>query len=235
MRQIGDVYEVAMELSVNQNYALTVQHVKLLTAATPAQMVTRISAFADAFKEVWRPQQSTSTNWVAWKAQQVAGDGIAYNVNNCRRSGGDVYENAFGGTVVGGIGGADPVAASLAVVASLRTGLVGRSFNGRAFIPGWSETNVNGDDMLAANRAILQTNADNFALVYGSGGTNVDLSWGVFSRFIASGCKYVKALPRPILTHVQAGNQAGSFTTIQTVTVDSLLAPMRRRKPGVGR
>jgi hypothetical protein len=234
LKTSGDVYELAIRADANGVPHFNIIHFVLEQDRTAAQMQTAGQTAADAFKEIWRGDQHTSMAWKDWRFQQVSGAGVTYNASNCRRSGGDVYTGNLTGTLTGGVGTSDAYASSIAVVTSLRTGFVGRSKNGRMFVGGFPEGAINGNSMVSATAGNLTTNMATFFGLYGDGGTNPDLTWVVWSRYIASGCKYVAALPHPVLTHVQAADHLNSYVPIQSATINTLLAPMHRRKPGVG-
>jgi len=232
--QAGDVYELAVRGEFLGTTHLNILHFSLIDAHTAAQAQSRAQVAADAWKEVWRGNQHQSFNWIDWRFQQVAGAGITYSATTCRRSGGDVYSGALSGTLTGAAVTTEPLASTQAVVAALRTGRVGRSYNGRTFVGGWAEGTVVGNSITSVTLGSLQTALSSYLATYGVLGTDLHFSWQVFSRLIASGCKYVNALPRPVLTHVQAGDQVNCVKSVQSATVESLLAPMHRRKAGVG-
>lgn len=234
MLTAGDQYEVALRGTHGGSQIINVLHVKLIDTQAASAFITHVQTFADAWKETWRGQQTSGFTWVDWRAQQVAGAGITYDSATCRRSGGDVYSAAFTGTLTGASTGAQELPSTLAVVCSLRTGQVGRSKNGRTFIGGWNTNKIVGNTITAGTVTALQTAVNTFLATYGSGGTDTHLEWGIFSRFIASGCKYVPAVPKPVLTHVQAGDQAGAHHVVTSATVNAVVAPMHRRKQGIG-
>jgi hypothetical protein len=230
----GDVYEVSLRATNLTQAHYNVLHIRLLDDQTESNFLTNLQAFCNAWKEVWRGGQNANFAWQSYRAVQVAGAGITYDTTTCRRSGGDLYDGIFTGTLVGGISSADSLASFNALAILLKTGLAGRSRQGHAYIGGNSENDVNGNTWASAMVAARQADLDAFVGVYGNLGTDTHLEWVVFSRFIASGCKYVPALPKPVLTHVQAGDQAGASRIIRTATISPLVTPMHRRKSGIG-
>lgn len=234
MLTAGDVYEVAVRSDYIGDKFLNVLHAQLLVNRSAVQLQADLLAFANAWKEVWRPSQSNGVAYERFDAHQVAGTDVSYSVVTCRLIGGDVYGAVLTGTLAGGVSGTDGLATYNNVAAIHRTGLRGRSRMGKSFIGGWTEGQVVTNTMASGTVTTLQTALDVFRGVYGSGGTNANLQWVVFSRFIASGCKYVNALPKPILTHVQAADPGASTSPVLTSTVSGTLVPMHRRKHGVG-
>lgn len=236
MLTAGDVYEVAVSQSYSSQVLINVLHFVLLTNITGAQ--AKFQAVADDIKEMHRPSQFSALSYTGWKATQVAGAGVTYDLTNCRRSGGDVYEGANTGTLTGGHTTGNPLPSYTGIVVALKTGLAGRSKRGQVFPGGFSDNQADTSDrnkILASELTTLQTNVNTFLTKYKQvGGTDPSFGWVVFSRFIASGCKYMPAIPKPVLTHVNAPNAAGCFFGVTTATPRNLWVPMRRRKEGRG-
>ena len=236
MLQPGDVYELAIHQSYSQQELINVLHFKCLRAISGAQ--ASFQTLADDIKEAMRPQQSAALSYTGWHAQQVAGDTISYSPTTCRRSGGDVYEGALTGTLVGGRSGTFNDASFVAMVVALKTGLAGRSRRGSYYIGGWYTTDRSATDVNRFTSTLpVAVNALAAALLVKYGvpsGTNLDFGWVVFSRFIASGCKYVNTASGPVYTHVQAGDQPNAKADVKSATARDLIVPMRRRKEGRG-
>lgn len=236
MLTAGDVYELAVRQSFGGSTLFNVLHFQL--KGVPADPQASFQTLADDTKELLRVKQAAALTYVSWKATQVAGAGVTYNASNCRRSGGDFYEGNFTGTLTGGDASGAPGPSYTAVVVSLKSGVSGRSKRGQFYIGGIDANalDTTNRNLLGATYATAWTTAlatYNGKYKYPSG-TSVDFNWVIFSRFIASGCKYVVTSGRPVLTHVQAGDAVASVVNVTSATVRTALSPMNRRKIGVG-
>lgn len=236
MLSAGDVYEVVTTQTFSGSTFLNVIHVQCLIAITGAQ--AKFQTLADDLKEMQRTSQSSSLSYTTWRAFQVSGAGISYSTTTCRRSGGDIYEGNHTGTLTGSTTGSAPASSFVALVSALKTGLAGRSRRGSMYLGGHDQNNLSGTDRdywAAAFLTTLGTAQTTFFNKYkGTGGTSPDFKWVVWSKLIASGCKYVPASPRWIYSHVQDGSQATSMADVTSVTPRALVVPMRRRKEGRG-
>lgn len=237
MLTAGDVYELAISQTYQGSNLVNVHHFTILPATLTSPQ-TKFQTLADDCKELFRGQQAAEVTYTGWKAQQVAGAGVSYSTTNCRRSGGDVYEGAHTGTLTGGISTGTANPSYEAAVVALKTGFAGRSRRGAIYVGGFHSNQVDASDPNKVNSVtlgLLATALASFLTKYGtSSPTDPSFGWSVFSRFIASGCKYVPAIPKPVLTHVQAGDAAASVARVQSATTRVLWAPMRRRKEGRG-
>jgi hypothetical protein len=149
-----------------------------------------------------------------------------------------VYEGNHTGTLTGSVAGAAPNASFVCCVSALKSGLSGRSRRGSIYLGGTDINSLSGTDrdywataFLTALGTAQQTFFNKYKL---TGGTSPDFVWVIWSKFIASGCKYVPASPKWLYTHVQAPDAAGSYTNVTSVTPRALVVPMRRRKLGRG-
>lgn len=134
---------------------------------------------------------------------------------------GIVYEIGTGATVGGVAGEAAPNNVDPAV--SFRTSLGGRSFRGRNYIPGISNTHVSGNNIDAGWRASI---IDGYNLLLPDGGALPEgWTWVVASRY--SGVDLAgKPVPR----------LEGIVTTITSVLfTDTIVDSQRRRLPGRGK
>lgn len=234
MLTAGDVYEVSLSAVYRSSRLYNVEHVQLRVNRTAAQLQADCQTFADAWKEIFRANQSDGFTWGTWTAKQVAGAGVTYDPSLCKRSGGDVYGAPFSGTLTGAVTGVDFTPSFTAICVSERTGLIGRSKNGRSFVGGWPETRVTGDNFEPANLATINTNLATHVAAYGQAGTNPNLAWVIFAAQVAFGCKYVAAIPKPVYQRFTAPSPATASTVILTAVANLLLTPMHRRKAGVG-
>jgi len=232
----GDVYEVVSFQSFSQQVFITTLHVKCLTAISGAQ--AKFQTLADAWKEVGRPWQSPALSYVSWKATQVAGDGVSYDAQTCRRTGGDVYEGQHTGTLIGGTGSASQAGPSYeALVTALKTGLAGRSRHGSFYLGGFNTTAKDATDVnkwAAVHLGNIQTNVNAFLVAYGGGAGSPDFQWVVFSKQIACGCKYQIINNKIVYAPFTPGNQAAAKADVKSGTCRTLVVPMNRRKEGRG-
>jgi hypothetical protein len=236
MLTAGDVYEVAVTQSFGGSTLINVLHFVLLQNITGAQ--AKFQAVADDIKEMFRARQASSLAYTGWKSTQVAGAGVTYSATTCRRSGGDVYEGSSTGTLTGGDAAGAPGASTQALVVALKTGLAGRSKRGQVYPGGYDVNRLaagNRNEWSSTHIANVQTDLNTFLAKYKQiGGTDPNFGWVVWSKFIASGCKYVPAIPKPIYTHYQTGDMPNSFFGVTTATPRIVVVPMRRRKEGRG-
>ena|SRR5215831_8414859 len=233
----GDVYELAVAQTYTNQVFINVWHFVLI-GSTLTSPQTKFQTLADAVKEVFRPLQQQTLTYTGWKATQVSGAGISYSTTTCRRSGGDVYEGTPTGTLIGGDVSSNPMPTYNALVVALKTGLAGRSKRGQVFPGGYDNGKLSTTDhnqWAAAHVTAVQTAVNAFLTIYKQvGGTDPNFAWVVWSKFIASGCKYVPAVPKPIYSHVQPGDMPNSYFGVTSATPRALIAPMRRRKEGRG-
>lgn len=236
MLTAGDVYEVVTTQSFGGSTLLNTLHVQCLIAITGAQ--AKFQTLADDFKEMQRPAQAASCSYSTWKAVQVAGTGVTYSSTTCRRSGGDIFEGNHTGTLTGGVTSGAPASSFMAVVSALKSGLAGRSRRGALYLGGCDTNSLDATDRDRWGAAYLTSlgtaQATFFTKYKGTGGTSPDFKWVIFSKFIASGCKYVPASPKWIYSHVQPGDAATCMADVTSVTPRVLVVPMRRRKEGRG-
>ena len=236
MKQVGDVYEFAIRQTYFSQTLYNVLHFKL--KAVPADMQVSCLNVADDIKVMMQASQENTLAYAGWKATQVAGNGITYDAVNCRRSGGDFYEGVLSATAAGTSAGNAPGASYAAIVIALKTGISGRSRRGQIYIGGLDVNGASTADRNKVDATVKSTLEGRIATFYAkykeSSGTSTDWEWVVFSRLIASGCKYVITGNKPTLTHVQAGDQANASTYVASAVVRDYLAPMNRRKVGVG-
>jgi hypothetical protein len=236
MLQTGDVYEVVLPQSFHNQAVVNVYHVKCLTTISGAQAA--FQTLADLLKEAFRTNQSNLLSYSSWKATQVSGDGVTYDTTTCRRQGGDVYEGSLTGTLIGGDSTSSGTQSTSGLVVALKTGLSGRSRRGSVYLGGFADGKRDAttiENWTAGLVSSIQADvAALLALIGVPGGSNPNFGWVVWSKFLASGCKYVPGIPKPVYTHVQAGNAAASHADVKSGTPRAAIVPMNRRKPGRG-
>lgn len=128
--------------------------------------------------------------------------------------------NTISPVVSGGVAG-DAVSNNVSYTISFRTGLTGRSFRGRNYVPGLPVTSVAGNTIAAGTRTALLAFYDGLRSLGGDNG----IAWVVVSRF--SGVDPTTGDPIPRTT--------GVTTVIQSVgTFDVTVDSQRRRLPGRG-
>jgi hypothetical protein len=219
-------YGVAVRYVHSNQLMENVLHVNKITAgaATDAQFL----AFANAWKEVIRAQQSANVTYLDWIATQVAGAGVAYDPATCKQVGGTVQSGLLTGTLIGGTA-TDPLPPMNTMSVQLRTGTRGRSYRSKLQLGSHVESVQSNGFWTVGYVAAIQANVDAFRAVYGSGGTNADLRWCTFSRGIASGCFPDPDQRHHPLVHRQAGDQDASIANIVSVLCGSVVTTTRSR------
>jgi len=228
---VDDVYKLTVNAQapggVFQNtYAFKVKSVPDLTQAN-------FQTLADLTKEIWRPNQRSTTTYTSWRATQVRGGTVSYPGGGCDRTGGLFFEGSFTGTVQGGLSG-DVLPPQCSMVVTLNTGVTGRRYRGRIF--GFSQVELNQDDgvWIGTHITAMTTAWSNYLLAVGNSGTNPNFQLGIWSERIATGC-VPNPNPPPKHLHVEEGNPAAAFTNVASFTVRSIVYNQRRRTRGVGR
>jgi hypothetical protein len=233
----GDVYEVVTTQTFSGSTLLNVIHVELLIDITSGAQA-KFQTLADDLKDMNRVVQASSLAYTTWKAVQVSGNGVTYSATTCRRSGGDIYEGNHTGTLTGANVSGAPASSFMALVSALKTGLAGRSRRGAVYVGGLDTNSLSGSDRDYWSTTVLTTlgtaQTTFFNKYKADGGTSPDFTWVVWSKFIASGCKYVPAVPKWHYEHVQDPSHSTSAAAVTSVTPRSLVVPMRRRKEGRG-
>lgn len=232
----ADVYELAIKQKYGGSDIYNVLHFQL--KANLAAPQTSFQTLADDIKELLRVKQASALTYDSWKATQVAGSGVSYGLVNCRRSGGDFYEGNFTGTLTGADTSAAPGPSFSAMVIALKSGVSGRSRRGQVYVGGLDANALDSSNRnnIAASYITAWTTAINTFLgkYKYPGGTSPDFNWVIFSRFIASGCKYAIVANKPVLTHFNAPDAVGCVVNVTSATPRTAVAPMNRRKLGRG-
>lgn len=109
-----------------------------------------------------------------------------------------------------GLVAGDCVGQQLAAIVTFRTPYAGRSYRGRVYMPGISESNALMAGPGAGPQADLYTVFNGMVGIYGQGGSDPDWTWGVYSK------------------------KLNVFTPISSVVVRTVWGVIRRRRAGVG-
>jgi hypothetical protein len=236
VNQVGDVYEVATHYTFGGSNMYNVFHFKLKAAVINQQAA--FLALANALKDLMRPVQNSLTTYVDWRAFQVAGDGVTYSSATCKRTGGDVWEGVHTGTLTGSVAASATGPSYQGLVVNLKTGLVGRSRRGSFYIGGFDNNNqdaTNRNRWSAATITSLTTAIASFFGVYNaSTGTDPEFAWQVFSKQIASGCKYQIIDNQNQYKTFTSPSPATASAPVTSATPRALIVPMNRRKEGRG-
>lgn len=199
---IGDIWRIAfVGTNVSQEY-VNIWHVKFKSVgATVPGAVTKIKTdFYDLFKT------KCATNFILtnYHAVQLASPAPVVD-GTCSVTGTDA---------------SNAMPPQVALVASLRTGIAGRSYRGRLYLAGLCEANNEGIPVAAAVSAI-QTYFDDLVASIGSGGASSDYEWGVWSKKLG-------------FTAPSTYNLAAGWHPVTSVVVRSIWNTQRRRATGVG-
>lgn len=108
-----------------------------------------------------------------------------------------------------------------AMVISLRTGIAGRSYRGRLYLGGFGEDKQANGGWIAGLLSGMQTYVDDLVAALGSGGSNSDYEWGVWSRVLGGDD------PGPY-------NLSAGWHAITSGIVRPTVYTQRRRTLGVG-
>lgn len=228
---LGDVYKMTINAQApggffQNTYAFEAKAAPDLTQAN-------FQTLADALKEIWRPNQRSTTSYTNWRATQVRGGTVSYPGGGCERTGGLFWEGTFTGTAQGGLSG-DVLPPQCAMVVTLNTGITGRRFRGRVY--GFSQVELNQDDgvWIGTHIVAMTTAWNTFMAAFGLTGTNPNFRLGIWSERIATGC-VPNPNPPPAHLHVDAGDPTIAFNPVVSFTVRSIVYNQRRRTRGVGR
>lgn len=231
MNTVGDVYELAIKQTYQGSVLTNVLHFKheFIIADQAAEYL----ALANEVKDALRVNQSVNLAYTGWTMRQVAGAGVTYDPATCKRSGGDVFEGLFTAPTAGSLSTTTDGDSFSAMVAALKTGLSGRSRRGRIFVGGFLVGERTGNLWSAGRTSGVQTALDAIKTAHGAAAVAPHLRWVVFSRQIASGCKPNTVHPHHMTTFATP-NAAGSYAAINAVVCSNVIAPLHRRKLGVG-
>lgn len=200
----GDIWRLAMQGSWNAQQYVNIWHIRFKSeAATPAGATAHIlTNFYDLFK--------TADVSSSWGLSIVHGRKLAVPAL--------LYEAAI--TSFGANAG-DMMPTQCAMVCTLRTGIAGRSRRGRLYLGGFLET-AHADSAWSLVRTnAIQQYFDDLVAAIGSGGSNPDYEWGVWSRTLGG------EDPGPY-------DLVAGFRPITEVVCRRTVYTQRRRTVGVG-
>lgn len=109
-----------------------------------------------------------------------------------------------------GLVAGDAMPNNVALVFSLRTGFVGRSFRGRFYIPGLAESAVSGNNIVSGTLTYAQQVGTALVTLFAAGGLTV-----VVASYVANGVQRTTAVATPV----------------QTVLINTRVDTQRRRLP----
>lgn len=201
----NDIWRLAFSgvCPVNQLY-VNIWHIKFKTgSSTPAGAVTYINT---NFYQLFKTKVIGS-----WLLSAVHGRQLAVPA--------PVYDTSF--TIQGTEAGSEGLPPQNAMVVSLRTGIAGRSYRGRLYLGGFGEASQSNGAFAAGYVSAIQTYLDDLVAALGSGGSNTDYEWGIWSR------KNGGEDPGPY-------NLAAGWTPITEAIVRGSVFTQRRRTLGVG-
>lgn len=201
---VGDIWRLAFVGVTAYQEWCNIWHVKFKSiAATPAGAATAID-----------------TNFYTLMAASKWGGGIALQRVEGRQLAWPqpTYDAAMVRT---GVVAGDMLPTQIAMVATLRTGMAGRSYRGRLYLNGFTEGQQSASAWDVALVAAIQTYFDDLVAAYGSGGADPDYEWGVWS----------KKLGEPAL---HTYNLLAGWHPITEVAVRGTTYTQRRRTIGVG-
>lgn len=200
----GDIWRLAFSgLTIAQQY-VNIWHVRFKTeSATPAGA----KAYID-------------TNF--YQLMKANGTGTSWGVGVCSGRRLSVPQLTYEGTLsAAGQTAGDMLPPQNALVVSLRTGIAGRARRGRLYLGGFLESKQldGGWDQTMVNA--YQQYFDDIVAAIGSGGSNADYEWGVWSRTLGGDD------PGPY-------DLAAGFRPITETVVRNVVYTQRRRTIGVG-
>lgn len=208
---VADVGEFVVVQQLFGQNVLNVYHIKKEGGWTSASLATMCEALISAYNDHIASNQSTDIQYIIVRARDLTtAAGAVAEVNFPPLSGGDAGASSSPGNV--------------AFCVSHKTGLAGRSFRGRTYLAGITETATQGNVLAPAsvNNIVAAFDALD-GVITAAGGT-----WGVVSRYSGytqSPPKY-KKIPTP--------RAAGIFTDIINNSADANLDSMKSRLTGRG-
>jgi hypothetical protein len=230
---IDDTYRVTITQNVTGQVFQNTYYFNLLSTTPPDAVM--FSTVATNLKEAFRTQQSNSVIYRSWRAVQVRGTGVTPVQNECRTTGGLVFEGNFTTSLTGGDVTSDILPHQCSVVTTLNTGNIGRRRRGRVYLGGYAETAQQNGTWSSTLVTALTTSWNSLSAKYFvPSGTDADLRMGVWSTRIATGC-----VPRrePPYGHMQveSPNLADAFRPLTAYVLRTTVYTQRRRVVGVGR
>lgn len=228
---VDDVWRVSLRQLLLGQQVINAYYFRV--KADPADLDASLLTLANDFKEMMRVSQNNQLSYVDFVARQVRGGGASYTTPACKLTGGGLRGAALTGTLIGADATADALPPADAMVLTVRTGVAGRSRRGRLYFGGWGENHQLGGSFTAATITAAGAPINTRIAAYKVGGTNPNWEWGVWSFFLASGCKPSLTHPHP-LVNVQAANPTIAFQGMTEGLLRATVRTQRRRQLGVG-
>lgn len=226
----GDVYKVTVQATGQGSVYMNVLAVRQIGAVDITQ--ADLQVFADGWKDIWRPSQSTSILWRSWRAVQVFGPNVDYTAAPCERVGGFAFEANLSGTLAGTDAG-EILPPQCALVVTHGSGLIGRRHRGRAYVFGFGEASQNAGVFTPTILTTLGTAYTTWFNKYKATGTDTKLQAGIWSERTAFGCEW-RGSP-PVHTVIDAPSPDTAFTPLSSFNIRPNVNTQRRRALGVGR
>lgn len=203
---IGDVWRVAFEGHFLGSQYVNVWHFKTKTASPDVEDVI----------------DYVTTNFYDLTKTQGVSDLWTLEIANARKleQPATLFSKAL--SVQGGGTPGQELPPQSAMVITLRSNLAGRRHRGRLYLGGYLES-VQAQGVWATSTVnAVQGYVDNLVAALGNGGSNVDWTWGIWSR------RYGGEDPGPY-------NLTAGWTDIYSAVVRDTVFSQRRRVAGVGR
>jgi hypothetical protein len=220
-----------VRLSVNGLYGAesftNVLHFRVKAVAGVAAPEVGLAIIASAWGNAWDGEQCNQTQWVSWQALQVRGTGVTYSPTTGKPSGGQTFEGVISPPIIGDAA-TDPLPPSVAIVASLRSGISGKSRRGRSYIPGASEGASTAGSPTSAAVTSFQAALDGFLATYKVGGGNPDWELGVWSYRIATD-RFVNPLNPKETLFGGSPSPATAYVGVVSGKIDPQWGSMRSR------
>lgn len=201
---VGDIWRIsAVGTFLGQEYVNTFHFRMKTIAGTPLMAVEYLNTNLYDLLVT----QAISNQWsiTSWHARQLAVPAVVH----------DYIDN------IAGSGSGDVLPPQSAMVVSLRSSLLGRRHRGRLYLGGWLESAQANGVFGTALVSAVGTYIDDMVAAVGSGGSNADLEWGIWSR-VNGGQD-----PGPY-------NLIAGWTPIEAGLVRSIVYTQRRRTIGSG-
>lgn len=226
----GDVYKVTIQATGQGSTYMNVLAAQQIGAVDLA--VTDFQAFADGWKDIWRPSQSNSVTWRSWRAVQVFGPNVDYTQTQCERVGGRAFEANLSGSLVGSDAG-EALPPQCALVVTHASGLIGRRHRGRAYVFGFTEAVQAAGVFTPAVITTMTTAYTTWFNKYKDSGTDPKIKFGVWSERTAFGCEWRGDPPQHVV--IEGPNPDQAFTPVTGFNIRPNVNTQRRRALGVGR
>lgn len=159
----GDIWRIAFEGALANQLTVNIWHVKFKSVG--ASIAGAVTYLDTNLYQLLKTYQATSQVGYTVHAVQLASAPPVYDTTITAT-----------GTVV-----TELLPPQIAMIASLRTGIAGRSYRGRLYLPGFTEATASGGGVDVVAKAAIQGYFDDLVAAIGSGGSDTDYEWGVWS------------------------------------------------------